>query len=100
MKTKVVHLNQNKFDVDISRPSKWGNPFKIGPDGNRTQVIEKYRKWIERQPELLKCLDELDGKVLACWCKPQACHGDVLVELIKQHKNKIVLQEFFNEEGE
>ena len=32
--------------------------------------------------ELLSCLGELKGKVLGCFCKPKACHGDVLVELV------------------
>lgn len=29
--------------VYIGRPSKWGNPFVIGRDGSREEVIEKYR---------------------------------------------------------
>ncbi|RWK52772.1 MAG: DUF4326 domain-containing protein, partial [Mesorhizobium sp.] len=38
--------------VYIGRPSKWGNPFVIGPDGSRAEVIAKYRAWIASQPEL------------------------------------------------
>lgn len=44
--TKVVHCKQRPYDVHIGRPSKWGNPFSIGKDGNRYQVIDKYREWI------------------------------------------------------
>ena len=65
----------------IGRPSKWGNPFTIGRDGTREEVIAKYREWIKSQPRLLADLHELEGKVLGCWCSPQACHGDVLSEL-------------------
>jgi hypothetical protein len=65
----------------------WSNPFKIGRDGNRGKVIEMYRKWIFLRPELLKRLPELRGKRLGCWCAPQACHGDVLVELINSMGN-------------
>jgi hypothetical protein len=44
-------------------------------------VIERYERWLLEQPELLAAFGELRGKVLGCWCAPQACHGDVLVRL-------------------
>lgn len=65
-------------------PSKWGNPFVIGRDGSREEVIEKYRAWLVSQPELLHALDELRGRDLVRWCAPLACHGDVLIELANQ----------------
>lgn len=79
---KTVHCKKEKYDVYIGRPSKWGNPFTIGKDGNREQVIEKYRNWIIKQPNLMSDLHELKGKTLGCWCSPKACHGDVLAELV------------------
>ena len=82
--TKVVHCKKEKYDIYIGRPSKWGNPFSIGKDGTREQVIEKYRKWILKQDFLLNSLDELKDKTLGCWCKPKACHGDILVELVNE----------------
>lgn len=81
MKTRVVHCKREKHDVYIGRSSKWGNPFVVGKDGTREQVIEKYRHWLMTQPALLAALPELKGKTLGCWCSPQACHGDVLAEL-------------------
>ncbi len=78
---KVVHCKRAEFDVYIGRPSKWGNPFVIGRDGTREEVMKKYRNWILRTPRLLADIGELRGKVLGCWCKPLACHGDVLSEL-------------------
>lgn len=78
---KVVHCKKDAYHVYIGRPSKWGNPFVVGKDGTREEVVEKYREWILKQPELLNSLNELKGKVLGCWCAPRACHGDVLVEL-------------------
>jgi hypothetical protein len=81
MKAMVVHCKREAFDVYIGRPGKWGNPFVIGKDGTRQQVIAKYRKWLVSQTSLMKALPELKGKVLGCWCAPQACHGDVLAEL-------------------
>lgn len=83
--TKVVHCKREKYDVYIGRGrgSIWGNPYIIGKDGTRDEVIEKYRQYILGKPELLAQLESLRGKTLACWCSPQRCHGDVLVELLE-----------------
>jgi len=78
---KVVHCKREPYDVYIGRPSKWGNPFSIGKDGSRKEVIDKYEKWLMKQSELLKDLPELKDKTLGCWCKPNACHGDILLKL-------------------
>jgi len=83
---KVVHCKKSEYDVYIGRPSKWGNPFEIGKDGTREEVVEKYRQWIKTQPDLLKDLPELKGKILACWCAPKLCHGDVLEEMANDTK--------------
>lgn len=80
---KVVNVKSGEpFDLMIDRSSKWGNPFVIGRDGDRQEVIAKYRKYILSKPELMNSLKELDGKVGACHCKPLDCHGDVLAELV------------------
>ena len=80
--TRVVHCKKEPFDIYIGRPSKWGNPFRIGKDGSREDVILKYRNWILANSNLMAQLPlELKGKTLGCWCKPNACHGDVLAEL-------------------
>lgn len=81
MNSKVVHHRRACHDVYIGRPSKWGNPFQIGKDGTRVEVIEKYEAWIKTQPHLMAALPELRGKVLGCWCSPRPCHGDVLARL-------------------
>lgn len=67
--------------VYIGRPSKWGNPFVIGRDGSREDVIAKYREYVLGNKALMAALHELRGKDLVCWCAPCACHGDVLLEL-------------------
>ena len=84
---RVVHCKRSAFDVYIGRPGKghpgpWGNPFEIGRDGTRAEVIRKYRSWIVNQKGLMAMLPELRGKVLGCYCAPLACHGDVLLELL------------------
>lgn len=81
MTTRVVHCKKEPYDIYIGRPGKWGNPFSIGPD-TREQVLEKFEAFLLSRPDLLEQLSELEGKVLGCWCKPQACHGDILVKYI------------------
>ncbi len=81
MATTVVHCKRDTYDVYIGRGGDWGNPFRIGPDGTRAEVIANYRTWIVTQPDLMARLPELRGKVLGCWCAPQDCHGHVLAEL-------------------
>jgi len=74
----VVHCKHHTYNVYIGRPSKWGNPFEIGKDGTREEVIQKYADWIKTQPDLIADLPELRGQILGCWCTPEACHGEVL----------------------
>ncbi|GAB2992518.1 hypothetical protein GCM10027184_53510 [Saccharothrix stipae] len=77
----VVHCKQAPYDVYIGRPSKWGNPFKIGSDGTREQVIDRYEQWLLKQPDLVAALGELTDMTLGCWCAPHRCHGEVLARL-------------------
>lgn len=87
--TSVVNVKQEECDVYIGRAcrgwpeSKWHNPYRIGHDGSREQVIRMYRDYVLNSPELVVALPELKDKILGCWCNPFACHGDVLVELVK-----------------
>jgi len=82
--TEVVNLRNSAYDVLIARPSKWGNPFEIGRDGTREQVIKMYEVHIRRRPGLIAALPELVGKRLGCHCKPLPCHGDVLIRLVNE----------------
>ena len=66
--------------VYVGRPSRW-EPFVIGRDGMRDEVIAKYRAWIVQQPALMAALPELRNKDLVCWCAPNRCHAEVLIEL-------------------
>ena len=78
MQTTVVNIRHEPCEVFIGRPSRWGNPWSIGKDGNRRQVIAKYREWIKTQPHLLTQVKNLKGRKLGCFCAPQMCHGDIL----------------------
>lgn len=92
--TRVVHCRREPFDVYIGRAvprfgwaaSPFANPFVIGRDGTRAEVIDRYESWLRGQPDLLALLPTLRDKVLGCWCAPRPCHGDVLArraELLK-----------------
>ena len=94
--------------VYVGRPSKWGNPFKVGEvvpeelvryltfpgEANHfsgmtriritspERVVETFAYWIIEQPELMLSLSELQGHNLACWCPlTTPCHGAILLEL-------------------
>jgi hypothetical protein len=84
---KVLNKRRDGLPKDavyIGRGGRWGNPFVIGEDGSRAEVIAKYRQMLLGSPAMLDRLDELRGKDLVCWCAPRACHGDVLLELANQ----------------
>lgn len=81
-------LNQRdkpKTGVYVGRPSKFGNPFEIGKDGTRTEVIQKYERWFSTQPALIEAAKtELRGQNLICWCAPKACHATILLHLANE----------------
>lgn len=89
--------------VCVTRPSKWGNPFKVGDEVpkhwlsntfsfnntdtdymenhicNLDDILNLYRKWIKSQNLPIK---ELKNKNLACFCSlDKNCHADILLEL-------------------
>ncbi len=88
MSTRVVNLRREHYDVYIGRGSKWGNRWShmTGTKAEfvvetREEAIAKYEEWIKTQPELLRDLKELKGRVLGCFCHPKPCHGDVLARM-------------------
>ena len=93
MEIKVVNIRNEKADVYIGRGSKWGNPFRIGADGTRADVIRKYRDYILKRQDLLNSLGELIGKRLGCYCAPLACHGDVLKDLAENGFKPTITEE-------
>lgn len=87
--TRVVHVRKSGYDVFIGRPSLWGNPFLIGRDGTRDEVIAKYRSYLMKRPQLVRrARKELTGKRLGCFCHPLPCHGDVLVMICNAEEKK------------
>ena len=88
MKTTVVNKRYNSYDVYIGRGTPFGNPFIIGKHGTRTEVIAKYRSWFYNalvfEDGFREEVMQLKGKCLGCFCKPQACHGDIIAEYLNQ----------------
>ncbi len=95
--TTVVNLKGHRDDpayADIAyvgRPMHRGgwhldgsplaNPFRLGPDGTRDEVVAKYREYLLGRPDLLALLPALRGQRLGCWCLPERCHAEVIAEL-------------------
>jgi hypothetical protein len=69
--------------VKVTRPGKWGNPFKVGPDETPHFAVACYRDHLREHPEITEAARlELKGKNLACFCKlTDECHADVLLEI-------------------
>ncbi len=79
--------------VCVTRPSKWGNPFRIESGSGRRAATQQERAVsVERFERALRTAEavlaftiadvkrELHGKNLACWCPlGQPCHADVLL---------------------
>lgn len=83
----IVRVNKlQEYDVFVGRPSKFGNPFIIGRDGNRFEVIAKFEQYLRNHPDLNNLLDELNNKRIACWCdvNMEKCHGDVFIKLLNE----------------
>ena len=80
----------------VDRKTKWGNPFSIGKDGSRAEIIAKYRRnlWREIKTGQISIaeLASLAGRDLVCHCVPHACHAEVLLQAIQWAVAKLARQ--------
>jgi len=90
--------------VRVDRTTVLGNPFVIGRDGTRVEVIAKYRTWLpdayrDDAPKGVRLMidqlvdHELHSEcptVLLCWCHPQPCHASVIQEFVEAAAGVIV----------
>ena len=92
MTTDIVNAKrtpEREIDAWIDRRSAFGNPFRLDKDGGeytRDESIEAYEQWFYSQDQAdlrRRAREELQGKTLGCWCKPKACHGDVIVRFLE-----------------
>ena len=69
----------------VGRPSKWGNPYEIGKDGTREEVIAKFEDLLRSSPRMMEEVkSELRGRSLICWCHPSPCHAEVLLRIANE----------------
>jgi hypothetical protein len=107
---KVVNLNEESYDIYIGRPDManrnsfehYGNPYsqldlKDTIKVNSTkEAIDSYKNWLiglidtdknqEQRTWILDNLAALMNKKIGCFCKPKACHGDILKELAEMYR--------------
>lgn len=84
-KENHIYIGRNmSFYVKGATKSKWANPFSSKKYG-RDKCLDLFKNYILNNPKLVGSLPELYGKTLGCWCKPEKCHGDILIELIGNH---------------
>jgi len=100
--------------VRVDRSTVLGNPFRIGPDGTREEVIEKYRDWLPKayaeNPGVKLVIDRLvdheihseHPTVLLCWCDPKPCHAGVIRDFVLAIVNEIARdqQEAYDQSGD
>lgn len=90
----VVNKYKEEYDVYIGRGSVWGNPFSHLPEtkalykvGTREESVSSYKDYLWHQMKegfiTTDMLRSLKGKKLGCFCKPQSCHGDIIVKAVE-----------------
>lgn len=80
----IVFIDKERYP---NTDSVWANPYRVKADG-RKLCLSQYETYIRKQltaPDLLHELKSLKGKTLGCWCKPEPCHGDILIKLINEY---------------
>ena len=99
MRAVVVNIHREPFDVYIGRAGRgqdgfFGNPFRIGPGISREDAIKRFQRYfaerIAKDSEFKRRILALKGKRLGCFCKPNACHGDVIASWLNKMEQKEV----------
>lgn len=98
--TCVVNRHIEPYDAYIGRGSKFGNPFEIGKDGDRAEVLGKFKSHFYRKlkkERYRKIVEALKGKRLGCSCRPKEgfqgrvlCHGQIIVAYLEKVKSEEV----------
>jgi len=90
---RVVHCGKDRYTHYIGRPSPLGNPYAFGESslpgvinvGNRGEAIQMFEKEVRASLHLITLIAALPADaILGCFCKPRACHGDVIVRIWKE----------------
>ena len=82
----VIFIDKKRFSTQAF---KFTNPYKVGKHRTREEVIDKYKTYITQQlkddKKFQKELVSIKGKNIGCWCYPDPCHGNVLLDFIKNY---------------
>jgi len=106
LKTRLINRRTgDSYTIYIGRKHghrHYGNPFVIGVDGSRDEVVKKCDSWLKgiayteiepvRRSWILRNLDQLEGEVLGCWCTPLPCHGDIYIQLLEERRRGICIK--------
>ena len=79
-----VYIGRHNVYVKGTFKSKWCNPYSAKKYG-REKCIDMYKQYLIGNDDLFSHINELKGKTLGCWCKPEACHGDIILQMLTQH---------------
>lgn len=87
--TRVVNIQHDRCDIYIGRGGPFGNPYVIGENGDRAEVLRKYKihflERLKRDPAWKAKVEALKGKTLGCFCAYTdgfkgefRCHGQII----------------------
>ena len=93
---RVGFCAHDAVNIKIDRSNPLGNPFKIGIDGTRDEVCDKYRDWLpsayHTDARVRRAIDNIAHHVsagrsvnLQCWCHPKRCHGSEIIGFIENN---------------
>jgi len=76
--------------VVVSRPGRWGNPWKVGDGLSSEDTVAHYRAALlggRLDVTVKEVRADLGGRNLACWCPLSApCHGDILLAIANEER--------------
>lgn len=90
---KLINVkSKKKYDVLITRPSKWGNPYSHLDYSTASyrvnspeEAVQKFEEYLLNNPDLMASLHELKYKTIACVCgKNKPCHGKIIKKYVDQ----------------
>lgn len=86
--TNNVYIGRHCAYVKGANQSIFANKFSINNYG-RDKCLELYEQYLRNNDVLMKEILKLKGKQLLCWCKPERCHGDIIIKILNELDNKL-----------
>jgi len=84
------YIGRGMFRIPGATHSEWANAYSVNEFG-LAKALELYEQRLLKRADLDARLADLNGCVLACWCRkhdtpasPEICHGDILVRLFRE----------------